>query len=561
MPVGAGDDATKRGCSNLWVRLGESLLAYQKSGWKDQFDVPRCPEDIAAEEAERENQAVGTSACDLRPHPYALEASLGLAQTNLGQCIPNHIISCPEADLKMQDVAFAGYQSSDDLPTSIRGTDLVSLDSEVLAKHRVFSYSPTYTLFSDNAKKQRYVRVPVGQKITYNSETHDFDIPENTRFYKTFLKPVINEAGETHYRKVETRLIVARRNVTANGVSEIRSLRATYAWDNEEREAKRVTDQRKDGKPWADRLCPIIVNELQSRDEEAHPVTTSNREECKYMTDEDLQNPETGLVRHYAIPGSQRCDECHMGANNRSYILGFSPWAADHRPMGEGGVFEKPHTDELTQLQRLLDYGVVEGIAPGEAKLEESQGEKVPRSEYELKAQAYMVGNCAYCHNPNGFPTVQNPILKGLNFYPQMDGSGGIFQFPLDKESPRARTGRAQVNPIRYITTQWGAGLVEGSVRAEPKSVTPDEFSWIEGSWPDFDLDGDLQFLAPWRSLIWRNVYTPFTYPDDSAIYIHMPRNATGIRLPGAQHHGGLDVEYPRRRSRSRAPTGGRWFG
>ena len=24
----------------------------------------------------------------------------------------------------------------------------------------------------------------------------------------------------------------------------------------------------------------------------------------------------------------------------------------------------------------------------------------------ELKAQAYMVGNCAHCHNPRGFPSI-----------------------------------------------------------------------------------------------------------------------------------------------------------
>ena len=36
--------------------------------------------------------------------------------------------------------------------------------------------------------------------------------------------------------------------------------------------------------------------------------------------------------------------------------------------------------------------------------LEKSEGTRLPRNEYELNAQAYMVGNCAHCHNPRGFP-------------------------------------------------------------------------------------------------------------------------------------------------------------
>ena len=107
-----------------------------------------------------------------------------------------------------------------------------------------------------------------------------------------------------------------------------------------------------------------------------------------------------------------------MGSSSHSYILGFNPWQVDRRPDGEGGVYEAPTDDELSQLARLIDYGVVTGIEPGEAKLEESQGERKPRNDYELKAQAYMMGNCVFCHNPNGFPVVQNPMLADFKLYP-----------------------------------------------------------------------------------------------------------------------------------------------
>jgi hypothetical protein len=94
-------------------------------------------------------------------------------------------------------------------------------------------------------------------------------------------------------------------------------------------------------------------------------------------------------------------------------------------------VFEAPKPDELSQLARLIEYGVVSGIEPGQAKLEDSQGERKARNAYELKAQAYMLGNCVFCHNANGFPVVQNPGLRPFDLYPSE--TGGIFQFSLER--------------------------------------------------------------------------------------------------------------------------------
>ena len=70
----------------------------------------------------------------------------------------------------------------------------------------------------------------------------------------------------------------------------------------------------------------------------------------------------------------------------------------------------------------------------------------------ELKAQAYMLGNCAHCHNPRGFPSITKPELTNkLNFLPN-DKDGGIFEFPFERYSPiRSRGGNGQI-PIPYVT-------------------------------------------------------------------------------------------------------------
>jgi hypothetical protein len=539
MPPGSGDGSKRREDDPIRV-LGEQLKLWQEAGFPDQFDIViRQPPDEG----------------NLDTDPYLMGTALGESLTNIGSCLPTAKIEHKLDEMETIDDMFASVQTFDDLPDTLNETDLVSLDSEVLARRGVYSYAPTYMLFSDNAEKMRYVRVPVGTSITYNPQTKEFDVPENTRFYKTFLKKVIDKNGEVGYRKMETRLIVSRHNEELpDGTFRPKALKVVYAWDQDERMARKVTDPLRSGQPWSDRLCPYVTDESKPRDPQKNPIIERVATSCTYMTADEMQDPNSGTIRHYAIPSTERCDQCHMGSHSRSYILGFTPYHADRRAPGEGGIFEDPADGEEDQLKRLIEYGVVTGIEPGEAKLEESQGDRKPRNNYELTAQGYMMGNCSFCHNPNGFPTQQNPVLGPFDLFPS--DVGGIFQFPLEKFSSRAKFGVAQQVRYPYITPAFGnhpngSAITSAKVfsTGEPSPVVdlvPDVsitgakiWKILDGA-PDvkysrFDLDTDgtpkgpeFTFLGPWRSLIWRNVYTPFTYSEDNAIFIHMPRNVPG---------------------------------
>lgn len=515
MPPGSGD-GSKRGPDDPLRQLAERLLAWEEAGFPPSFEIR-----VEAEPVDPGEELPG--------EPYQLSPALGAKLTNLGSCVPSVAMLSQVPDdvseeMRKKDALFASINSSEGLPDTLSETDLVSLDAAVLARRRVFSYAPTYTLFSDNAGKMRHVRVPAGKVVRYNDATNDFDIPDNTRFYKTFLKQVTDKDGQVGYRKMETRIIVVRQDEPLEGGGyRTRALRAAYAWDKDERVARRVKDPLRNGQPAADRLCAYVVNETLTRDPEKNPVSDELSEHCTYMTEEELANPSSGQIRHYAIPSTQRCDQCHMGANNHSYILGFNPWQVDRRPDGEGGVYEPPTEDELTQLTRLTEYGVVSGLKPGQAKLEESQGERTPRNEYELKAQAYMMGNCVFCHSGHGFPVVQNELLKEFDLYPSE--TGGVFQFDLERYSPRAKAGSAQSVRFPYITPTFGDVMAEGANKVLPDRYPPP----VLDAAPDFDVNTfDFTFLGPWRSLIWRNVYTPFTYDEDNTIFVHMPRNVPG---------------------------------
>lgn len=450
---------------------------------------------------------------------FFLPKAIGENLTNLGNCVPSaQGFASEEQRSKQLDQLFT---TANTLPERLEQTDLFTFDSKELARHGVVAFAPAYTLWADNAKKIRYVRVPRGQSIRFDPVEQTFVIPPGTRFYKTFLKKVKDKSGKESYRKMETRLIVARPDDEAkNGLERPTALFGTYAWNEDETEAVLVRDPLRNGKPFRDRLLTYYLDE-----QEVEALTR----EGKKLSDSKL--PPDKLSRKYAIPGSERCLHCHMGAPGKDFVLGFLPLQLKRRPLGEGGVVEPAEGHELTQLQRLIDYGVISGMtSPDEVtQLERSQGTRRPRNKYELEAQGYMLGNCAHCHNPRGFPTWSSPELTDLlNFLPSQ--TGGIFEFPLDRMSPRIQRGPDQNVSMPYITPSYYdlpeayADLAPAKTRTVHRPGIPD---------PDPDraipaVDEYQPLEAPWRSLIYRNVDTPFSYFEDNAIFPHMPRDTPG---------------------------------
>lgn len=507
------------------------LEAWLKAGQADQFLDP-----LAA------SVESPTAPATQDGPPYALNKQLGSALTNMGSCIPARALVSSEVEpMDKLDTVFAQVTKFADLPKKLSDTDLFTLDSQQLAKRGVISFAPGYTLWADDAHKMRYVRVPRGTSIKFEPGTQGFDIPENTRFYKTFLKEVKDRDGNIGYRKMETRLIIARKSVEQPGADlpEIKAVYGTYEWNADETEATLLAEPYKDGNDFADHIIEYVKDE---------PLN----DELIAKMDRYLNPFKEGAKRHYAIPGADRCVQCHLGQS--SFVLGFLPLQIRRRPMGEGGVIEPAEPDELNQLERFIDYGLVTGITKAEIArkilpLEKSQGERNPRNNHELIAQGYMLGNCAHCHNPGGYTSRTAPLLKDvLNFLPSADG-GGIFQFPLDRVSPRIKRSMPQVANLNSVELDplKQAGREE---TAEPfvadipylttslheiSSGPLSPYNWRDiGSVP-FTIDWVMKrriytppTLAPWRSLIFRNVQSGFTYSDKTTIYPHMPQSTAG---------------------------------
>ncbi len=462
---------------------------------------------------------------------YAMSPALGAQMTNLGSCVADKAMVGTNATAMSQLDAMFAQATQTTLPATLDQTDLNSLDSATLAQNGVISFAPAYPLWSDNAQKMRYVRVPQGQSIVFDKAAQEFRIPANTRFYKTFLKEVIDANGNSTYRKIETRLIVSRPDTTLpDGTAQQNAIFGTYAWNDDESQATLVTNPLRNGKPFADRIFTYVTDE-----QKAQPIIASN------PSDLETALGNAHISRHYAIPGSERCIQCHEGSPSASFVLGFRPVQIARRATGTGGVYEAAVGDELTQLQRFIDYGIITGItSPAEVlPLERSEGTRPPRNVQELNAQAYMVGNCAHCHNPRGYPSIRQPAVGAvLDFLPGPGANQGIFQFPLETVSPIRHHGSNQDVPIAYVTPSI---YDISSPDVILKAFCPDQDQGTclgTTSTPQW-------ILAPWRSLIYRNVDTPYDYFDDYTLYPHMPLDTSGYDCRVKQIMGDWMVSIP----------------
>jgi mono/diheme cytochrome c family protein len=517
---------------------------------------------------------------------YGFTSGVAAALTNIGNCIPNAAMFASSTSGIMTSLD-AFFASATALPQTLAETDLTSLDSEELAKTAVIAYAPTYALWSAGSGKLRHIRVPRGTSVRFDKATQTFTLPENTRFYKTFFRAVRDRTGETRWRKMETRVIVARADDVdpTTGAARQNALFGTYIWSEDETTATLASQPYRDQTPWKDIVRSYIKDELLYQN--ILDSTTGSVDGAVALAIQQHKDDPSyrDLLQHYAIPGQKRCVQCHMGSATKDFVLGFLPLQVARRATGTGGTYDRTGPDEMTQLQRMIDLGVISGInSLDDVKpLEESEGTRKPRKtasadgdvvtdDGELKAQAYMLGNCAHCHNPRGFPSVSKPELAGvLNFLP--DGKdGGIFQFPFERVSPiRARGASADI-PIPYITPSLrdypvaAGGLVRldngksiiGGVENGAVTYTPKFSTQVmdcakaeaaeERAFCGDRKTGTTFVSAPWRSLIYRNVDTPAAYFDDFVPFPHMPMNTAGFDCRAPRIMGDWMVGLPSKR-------------
>lgn len=252
----------------------------------------------------------------------------------------------------------------------------------------VIPYSVNTPLFSNYAEKARFVRIPAGQKVTYNDST-SLGFPVGTILIKNFYYSYDFRKPEKGRQIIETRLLV----------HESEGWKAyPYLWNKEQTEA--YYD------PAGETRTVSFVNS------EGKKVTTP-----------------------YVIPNKNQCKGCHTRGS------AMAPIGTTARQLNGDHQYSNTKKNQLTYWKEL---GYLESLPVDVPKLAVWNDEKT--GSVDSRARAYLDANCGHCHNRQGPANTSGLFLDifesdpghlGVNKAPVAAGRGaGDLQYDIVPGDP-----------------------------------------------------------------------------------------------------------------------------
>lgn len=203
----------------------------------------------------------------------------------------------------------------------------------------VLEYAPASSLFTDYARKKRFVWMPIGTQATYVNDGEILDLPVGAALIKNFYYEHVEPGDVT--KIIETRVMVRK----ADGW-----IFAEYVWNDEQTEA-----------------------------------TLNMSGDYKELTwNQDGEQKSTS----YRIPSETECLICHK-QNGQPIPIGI-------KPQNLNTLFDYPD-GASNQLQKWIAVGYLQNTLPGNIYStvdyhDESQ-------DLELRLRSYLDINCAHCHS------------------------------------------------------------------------------------------------------------------------------------------------------------------
>jgi len=206
-------------------------------------------------------------------------------------------------------------------------------------------YSIKVPLFSDYARKYRFVYMPMGVDAVYSAD-EVFNFPVGTVLVKTFAYPADFRKPEENIRLIETRLLIHQK----------RGWNAwAYVWHEDQTDAVLKA---------AGKTLPVSWVDIAGV---AHSI-------------------------QYAVPNKNQCKGCH------TFNKKLSPIGPKARNLNYNKTYgEYTHN----QLQKWTDEGYLSGL-PNLEKVTEIPAIDDASAPAEARARAYLDVNCAHCHRAEG---------------------------------------------------------------------------------------------------------------------------------------------------------------
>ena len=245
------------------------------------------------------------------------------------------------------------------------------LNQQIPNSH-VISYQISTPLFTDYAKKLRFIALPNGEKINYvNPEK--FDFPLGTILVKTFYYPEKFANPNENWQIIETRLLIH----TEEGW-----LGFPYIWNEEQTDAfLEIAGDRKN------------------------------------ITWQDERGEEQQV--NYLVPNVNMCKGCHVIDNT------FSPIGPKPRLMNCD--FKSFDNEPFHQLENLSKMEVVKNL-PNIEQIAQTADWLDESFSLNDRARAYLDVNCGHCHNAKG-PAMTSGLFLD---YLEMDSHKlGVYKTPI----------------------------------------------------------------------------------------------------------------------------------
>ncbi len=245
----------------------------------------------------------------------------------------------------------------------------------------VYPYSLKTPLFTDYAEKLRFVCLPQGEAVSYNS--HEvLDFPVGTALIKTFYYPNDFRKPEKGRRLMETRVLLHEKN----------------GW----------------------KAYPYVWNEEQT---DAFLEVAGETLEARYIDAEGRKKK-----YEYGVPNVNQCKGCH----NRNEAM--SPIGPSARQLNSGLEIPVYLASKAVsayksgnQLENLNKMGALKGL-PDKSEWPEIADWKDEAYPLDERARAWLDINCAHCHRPEG---PANTSGLNLSIHNTDKTSYGILKAPV----------------------------------------------------------------------------------------------------------------------------------
>ncbi len=300
---------------------------------------------------------------------------------------------------------------------------------------RVIPYDVIAPLYADDALKRRFLYVPFGKQIAFQS-TRVWRFPQGSILVKTFSYPRDARDPSLGERLLETRLLILGPQGWAA---------ETYVWDEEQTRAVRATEGTTVDVSWID----------ESGTPRSHP---------------------------YGVPTREQCSECHGTGPQQNTLGGRTRQLDRNFDFGRGAE---------NQIDYLAAHGFLDGTPPPAAERQRLV-DPFGTAPLDQRARSYLDANCGHCHASGSSATESGLFLSWEETDPASSTLWGVCKKPIaTKAEPCGLTydivpgsPEQSILVCRMTSRQKDVQMPEvGSLRVDTRGVDLMR-EWISGMTP-----------------------------------------------------------------------------